>query len=292
MKSVKHKQLVSFDKTLIGYDIIGRGPEAIVLCHGLGGSLIAWSPFYEAFKDKYRFITWDYRGLYSSQKPKDTTKLTIDDHCRDLALILKKEKVTRAVFAGWSMGVQVCLEFFRKHARLYKGMILINGTSGYPYHAAFNSPLTRYIIPKTNQLLRKLGPKLQPKLKPIAKFVIDSDDFIKIVAKLGMIHHNLDSKIFRQVAKDVVNTDLSLYTQLLDRLAEHDASDVLAKINVPTLIIAGTKDVMTPSHIARGMAEQIKDSELFILNNASHYSLMEFPDLINERISQFLSNLK
>lgn len=129
---------------------------------------------------------------------------------------------------------------------------------------------------------------MQPKLRPIAKLVIDSNEFIKIVAKLGMINKNLDSTIFKQVAKDMIKTDLSLYSELLNRLNQHDASQVLGQIRKPTLIMAGTKDIMTPSKMAINMSKSIKNSELFVLNNASHYSILEFPEMINSRIAQFL----
>jgi len=288
---VHQKFFKSFDGTKIGYQVLGRGKKHFILCNGLGGTIAAWAPLYEHFKNKYKFIAWDYRGIVTSDRPKNLKNLSIAHHCRDLDMLLKKEGVEQAFFAGWSMGVQVCLEYYRKHAKQYKGMILINGTSGYPYDTVLNSPLSKYIIPKTNMLLKTLMPRLQPKLKPIAKLVIDSNDFIKLVTKLGMINKNLNSDMFRQVAHDIVNTDLSLYSELLDQLNEHDATAVLSKIKVPALIIAGTKDIMTPSHVAIEMCEKIKKSELMMLENASHYSLMEFPEIINKRIEDFLKSL-
>ncbi|MBU0504751.1 MAG: alpha/beta hydrolase [bacterium] len=285
---VHQKYFRSFDGTKIGYQVVGRGHKKIILCNGLGGTMLAWSPIYKHFGKQYKFITWDYRGLFTSDKPKNLNNLDMKHHCQDLACLIKRERITKAVFAGWSMGVQVCLEFYRKHKSLYHGMILINGTSGYPFDTALNSPLAKYVIPQTNKLLKIILPSMQPKLRPIAKLVIDSNEFIKIVAKLGMINKNLDSTIFKQVAKDMIKTDLSLYSELLNRLNQHDASQVLGQIRKPTLIMAGTKDIMTPSKMAINMSKSIKNSELFVLNNASHYSILEFPEMINSRIAQFL----
>lgn len=287
--SIQQKHIRSFDGTRIGYQIIGKGKLPFVLCNGLGGSAVAWSPIYNKFGDKFKFIIWDYRGLFTSDKPEDMANLSIADHAQDLAEVLKAEKITKAIFGGWSMGVQVALEFHRRHAKMYQGLFLINGTFGSPLNNALNSRLTKYIVPYVNQLLKKSLPTLQPTLRPIAKQVIDRDEFISIVTKIGLIHKNLDSRLFRAVAQGMIENDLSMFHHILDHLAEHDAKDVLPKIKVPTLIIASTRDLMTPSESAEKMSEIIPNSQLFILSNASHYSLLEFPDIINARLNQFLN---
>lgn len=285
---IQQKFLTSFDGTRIGYQVMGEGKQTFVLCNGLGGSAIAWSPIYNTFGDKFKFITWDYRGLFTSGRPNDLSLMTILHHTQDLDAVLKKEKVKSAIFGGWSMGVQVCLEYYRQNSRKFRGIFLINGTSGDPLHTALNSRLAKYIIPHVNRLLKKSMPTIQPRLRPIAKQVINREEFIGIVARLGLIHKNLDSELFRAVAQGMMETDLSLYHHILEHLAQHSARDVLETIKVPTLIVASTHDLMTPVSTAEDMAEHIPNAELFILNNASHYSLLEFPDIINKRLGQFL----
>ncbi|OVE82343.1 hypothetical protein BVY03_01130 [bacterium K02(2017)] len=286
---VKQKHLKSFDGTKIGYQVIGNGKIPFVLCNGLGGTSHTWSPLYENLSKKFTFITWDYRGIFTSEAPQDLSHLTIEHHCKDLEMVLKKEKITKAIFGGWSMGVQVCLEYYRKHAKNFKGLFLINGTYGYVLKTALNSPLTKYILPSINQLIIKMMPTLQPKLQPLAKNVINSKDFLSIISKLGLVHKNFDSEIFTQLAHEMMDTNLTAYHSIMDCIIGHDASDVLPQIKVPTLIISSTKDIITPSHTAEYMAEQIPKAELFIVNEGSHYSLLEFPEIITKRVQQFLN---
>ena len=287
--SIKQKHIAGFDGTEIGYQVMGKGKKAFVLCNGLGGSAYAWSPIYEQFLDHFKFITWDYRGLFTSDVPEDLSSLALPNHIKDLQIILKKERIRSGLVAGWSMGVQVALELYRNMPEFVEGLFLMNGTYGNPFGTAFNSPLSKFIIPKINNLVIKLMPKIQNPLKPVAKGVISRDEFIKLVVKLGLIHNASHSHIFQKVATDIVETDLAVYHMILEELGKHDASSVLPEIQVPTLIVTGSKDVLTPVKTAEKMAETIPDAELFVMSAGSHYALMEFPDLINGRLRQFLS---
>lgn len=288
MVFIRHKKIKSFDKTNIGYQVIGRGKRMIILCTGLGGSVIAWKPLYDFFGDKYKFISWDYRGLFRSDPPFDESRLAIKDHVADLEAILKREKISKALFCGWSMGVQICLEHYRKNSSDCAGMILMNGTGGYPFDTVLNNPFSRLIFSKVNELAQKILPVVQPALKPLANRLIDWKGFINLVANLGLVHKNLDPEIFRKIAHEMVSADFNIYHEIMRHLSEHDASDVLPTVKVPVLVIAGDEDRMTPIKVAKKMTKKIKKAELFIVPQGSHYCLLEFPEKILLRVKKFL----
>jgi pimeloyl-ACP methyl ester carboxylesterase len=70
-------------------------------------------------------------------------------------------------------------------------------------------------------------------------------------------------------------------------LGEHDAARVLEKIRVPTLVIAGDRDAFTPRQLAQQMARRIPRGELLLVRGATHYTAVEFPELVNLRIEKF-----
>lgn len=285
---IQQKKVKSFDGTQIGYQLIGHGKKTIVLCNGLGGSVVAWKPLYEAFGDRYRFLSWDYRGLFHSNVPSDMGKLTIPDHARDLDAILKKEKISKVLMAGWSMGVQVCLEYYRMNPKAFAAIFLLNGTCGSPFDTALGSPLSKYILPRVNELAHKIVPTLQPTIRPIANRLIDWKGFISLIAKLGLVHENLNPEIFQEVAKEMISADLQMYHEIMRHLADHDATDLLPTVSVPTLIIAGDEDKITPVKVAEKMASRIPKAQLFIVPRGTHYSLLEFPEIITLRVKKFL----
>jgi pimeloyl-ACP methyl ester carboxylesterase len=187
------------------------------------------------------------------------------------------------------MGVQVLLEYYKMAPEIFRGIFIINGTSGNPFHTALNSPLSRYILPRVNELAKRVMPMLEPHIKPLAKLVIDRKGFVRILCMLGMTHERIRSDIIKKIATDMMETNLSMYHEIITHLAEHSAADVLPHIRVPTLIISGTRDIVTPSRLAEGMAEKIPGAELMIVNEGSHYTLLEFPDIVAKRLRRFLS---
>ena len=75
---------------------------------------------------------------------------------------------------------------------------------------------------------------------------------------------------------------------LLKSAQEHTAEDMLKTIKVPTMIVAGEHDQFTPMWISKKMHRLIPESELFVMNKATHAGLVEQPDLINLRIEKFI----
>ena len=79
--AVEERRVTSYDGTDIAYHVVGRG-RPVLLCNGLGGSWVAWTHQIRYLSDRYRFISWDYRGLYRSGPPATPGALQIDAHAR------------------------------------------------------------------------------------------------------------------------------------------------------------------------------------------------------------------
>ncbi len=281
----KSKYLESFDGTRIAYQTVGKG-RPVVLANGLGGRIAAYHRLIEHFKDRCRFICWDYRGLYDSAIPEDPTQLAIRDHARDLNEILKKERVRKAVLLGWSMGAQVILEFFRNHAHKVQGFVVINGTYGRPFETAFNRRISRYLIP----LMLSYAITKIDHLEPIIHWVADKRFVLPLLKTIRMMGKSTDSEIFRTVARDFVRLDLNVYIDLFKYLGVHNAEYILHKIDVPTLIISGDRDFFTPLVTARRLAEKVAGSEIFVIPTGTHFATIEFPDLLNRRLENFFND--
>lgn len=83
-----------------------------------------------------------------------------------------------------------------------------------------------------------------------------------------------------------------LLQSILKALAgRRETCSILNKIKIPTLIICGKEDKITPPDRAQFLHENIKDSELHIIDNAGHLSNMEEDRIFSERVLNFLSGI-
>lgn len=282
---LEHKRLKSFDGTEIAYQVRGQGP-AVVLCEGLGGSYQAFRHIYALLGEGYRTISWDYRGIYDSSAPADPRALTMEDHCRDLEVILQEEGIERAVFIGWSMGVQLSFEFFRRPRRRewIDGIVAINGTSGRPFDTVLSSRFVRYAIPVLLGAARS-----QAKIVGHAtRTALAWEGAVPMLQRFGLVSRDLDVETFRDVAAGFGDMDMGLYMDNLRRLGEHDATDVLPEVDVPVLIITGDRDIMTPAFTAERLHRAIPGSRLVMIEGGTHYTPIEYPILLQEEIRDFL----
>jgi len=81
--------------------------------------------------------------------------------------------------------------------------------------------------------------------------------------------------------------DFGTYFKMMVLTNEHTAVPYLPEVDVPTLITAGTKDKMTPLKTAHLIVDTIPNAELFIVPNGTHYTIVEYPEIINLRLERF-----
>ena len=283
---IEHKTVQSFDGTEIAYQIRGEGP-AVVLANGLGGTYEAFRHIYRALGTGYRILCWDYRGLYRSARPADLRTLAVPYHCRDLEVLLDAEKIDRALFIGWSMGVQVNFEMARHQRARMAGLVILNGTYGSPFRSALASRLARYIIPPALAVM-KANANLFSRASQAA---LGWEGIVPMMARFGLVSQAIDEEAMRDVAQDFKTLDFAIYSDMLRLLGAHDARDLLPSLDLPALIIAADHDLMTPVFTARKMNRMLRGSRLVIIAGGSHYAPIEYPHIIEDELRRFLAGV-
>ena len=288
-RSLEQRELRVSDGTRIGYQVRGPGRDApcVVLANGLGGTYIAFRYLYDVLHD-YKTICWDYRGLYTSDAPADAKANTVGHQVDDLMCILEAEKVDACVMAGWSMGVQVGFETIKRHPDRVKGLFAINGTYGRAFRTVMGSRLVGQTIPMLLRLVRAQATLVGRATKRIA----GSDALINAMKRVGLVSQTIDIEIFRAVAAGFQNIDWIIYSDLLARLDEHDAEDVLAKIDIPVTIVTGDRDLMTPPSTAEHIHRAIPNSRLVVIKGGTHYTPVEYPALVADELGRLLDRVE
>lgn len=280
---VEECRFVSFDGTEIAYQRVGEG-RPILLCNGLGGSWEAWTHQIQYFRNRYRVLSWDYRGLYGSDIPRNPNALRIADHAQDALCLLREEKAERAAIVGWSMGVQVGLEMFRAAPERVASIAMLNGVAGRPWDYVFNLNLVGRLLPPVLRSLRSAPRAIEAVVRQATRLP-DPGQWIK---RVGLAAGTLDGQVVDELLEKFRTLDMDIFIRLLEKMGEHDGWDLLPSIDVPVLIVAGSRDVFTPRSAAERMARRTRGSEIMIIPGATHYAALEYPEMINLRLEKFL----
>nr|HEX4314078.1 alpha/beta hydrolase [Kofleriaceae bacterium] len=284
---IEQRHVVARDGTRIGYQVGGPiGAPCVVLANGLGGTYLAFRYLYDVLGD-YRTICWDYRGLYTSSEPADPRANTVVHQVDDLMAILAQEGIGEIVVVGWSMGVQVGFETIRRHRDRVRGMMAINGTSGHAFQTVMGSRFVGSTIPMLLRLIRAQASLAGRATRAIA----GKDALIAAMKRVGAVSETVDVEIFKAVAAGFQTVDWRIYSDLLTRLDEHDAADVLPTIDVPVSIVTGDRDLMTPPATAERLHRTIRGSRLVVISGGTHYTPVEYPAILVDELARLLDRV-
>lgn len=275
----------SFDGTVIRYSSQGSG-LTLITANGVSNTTTFWPCFEDYFSKIARVICWDYRGHGRSDIPEDLNTFKVECFARDMLAVLNHAKVDKAVLVGFSMGAQVILEFYRDNPDRVLALIPINGACGHPMEAYGTSERFKKLYTRVFQfiidhpeVLEKIGPPLilSPAAWPFSKLVeIDRHRASRLEMEL----------YFEHLAKMGFANEFRAF----QGMAEHSAEDVLPRVKVPTLAIAGEKDGLCPARLVERIYDGVKGAELFVVPHGTHATLIEQPDVIHYRIEAFLRN--
>src|SRR4051812_447307 len=278
--AIDTRRVTSFDGTTIAYHVT-PAPSAsapwVILANGLGGTHLAWRQQIDYLGARYRFLTWDYRGLYASGRPSPdvAAAYAIPKHVRDLAAILAAERIERASFVGWSMGVQVVLEAYRRMPGHVHDLILLNGTYGRPLDTLSPLPGMKVVLPSLVELARRA----HAAATQMTRKATVQPEAVTWFKRLGLIGQTLDDADFAELVSAFGELDMEPFFRNLRAIGEHDAADVLESIAVPTLVITGDRDLFTPRNLAQQMARRIPAAEILVVRGGTHYTAVEYPEL-------------
>jgi pimeloyl-ACP methyl ester carboxylesterase len=228
-----------------------------------------WDEQAEKLSDHYRVIAPDLRGFGSSQR---SDAFTIESLADDTHLFLEQLAATPCVLAGLSMGGYIALAYARKYPNDLRGLILIDTK------AAGDTPQQKEGRAKMIELARTSGAtavaeQMLPKLLG-AGTVENRPEVVKSVRRMA-----------EACSAQTIEYALRAMRDRPDRTAE------LPDIKVPTLVIVGDADAITPPDIAESMHKAIHGSTLEIIRGAGHMSPMEQPEQVNRAIERFMAEL-
>jgi 3-oxoadipate enol-lactonase len=238
----------------------------LVLLHGFPFDGRMWREQAAEFSKTHRVILPDFCGFGQSASDSQFTMESLAD---DVHSLLSGINALPCILGGLSMGGYVAMAFARKYPADLKGLIFLDTKS------AGDDEKAREGRQKMIDTIRTGG----------AKAVADQM-LPKLVAPGALERRPELEKTLRPIIES--QPPKTLENAIIALRDRPDSTSALASIAVPTLIIVGDGDAITPPAVAEAMQREIKGSKRAVIRGAGHMSPVEQPAQVNQAIRRFL----
>ncbi|MEN9509648.1 MAG: hypothetical protein RLZZ621_2211 [Gemmatimonadota bacterium] len=255
----------------IGYEDLGRG-RPVVFLHGFPHDRALWAAQRAALSSQVRCITPDGRGfgLSSTHGPH-----SVEQYADDVVALLDHLGLARAAVCGLSMGGYVAMALWRRHPSRVEALMLCD-TRGGPDSEEGKARRDEQIA-----LVRRQG----------VGAIVDTLLAGTVGSSTRTRHPEVLAGLRSMMARQSVAGVIGALQALRDR---PDSRPSLATITVPTLVLVGDEDVLTPIKEARAIAEALPPAarvRLEIIAGAGHVPCLERPAATTHALSDFLATL-
>ena len=250
-------------------DVRGDGP-ALLLIHGFPLDRSVWA-HQVATLARWRRIAPDLRGCGASDAPDDG--YSVAAYADDLARLLDRLRVERAVVAGLSMGGYIAFDMVRRFRDRVAGLILCDTRADADGPEARASRDAMIALAK-EQGAGAVAERLLPRV-------------------LGRTSQVTQPHLVEQVREMMTRAPVGGVVGALRAMKERsDATPLLPSISVPTLVVVGQEDEMTPPATAKAMAGAIPAAATIVIPGAGHLSPVEAPTAVSRVLAEFLEHVR
>lgn len=249
----------------------GRG-EAVLFIHGFPFHGGQWDEQVDRLPTRWRLLAPDLRGFGRTGTGPGSGPLEMDLFADDLAAFLDHLEIERAVVCGLSMGGYIAFALWRWHRDRVRALVLCDT------RASGDTEEGRAKRRAQAELVEREG------AAPLAEELIPN--------LLSEQTRRERPEVVEKVRKMIESTSPRTIAQALEGMAARpDSTELLPTIDVPTLLIGGSEDRVTPPSDLEFLASAIPDARLKIIEGAGHIPNLEAPTEFNLALTHFLEAL-
>jgi pimeloyl-ACP methyl ester carboxylesterase len=260
---------VKSDDADIFYEALGSGP-ALVLLHAFPADHGMWMPVAERLATRYRVVLMDLRA--HGRSGAGSGPATMQKHAADVIRVCREAEIERCILAGVSIGGYVILEILRRERQRAAGLILSDT------RAAADSDEVRANRSKSIDDAKRLGP--EPIMETLINRVLGETTRRNRPDLIARVHAMAASMTVERIA--AIQQGMA---------ARPDSTSLLPSLTVPTLLLFGEEDVVTPRADAETLNRGIANSTLHVLSKAGHLAILEQDEECARLIRQFCEKL-
>jgi pimeloyl-ACP methyl ester carboxylesterase len=285
--------VASFDGTLLNVEELGTGPT-VVFAHGFSLNSTIWHHQMKELSSEIRMVMYDQRGHgYSALPPSDDWSL--EALAQDLEAVIRDASNREPVIVvGHSMGGMTAL----KYCELFpdaigtrvRGLLLADTTS---------ADLMGGLLPGAARRLQAAVEglegialrALQGRTDSVDTFRKRANNLVYLGTRLMGFGSDPSPTQVAFIEKLLSEVPSSVWFKLIPTMLGLDVSRALDAIDVPTLVVVGEKDKLTPLAAAERIADCVPRADLVVLPDTGHVPMLERPDEFNALLRRFVARV-
>lgn len=269
----------------LGEPVLGHPP--LLILDGIGCAGWAFRKLGPLIASDRQVVLMHYRGHGKSPSPPRPWQLGMHTLADDAAAVCDALGLEQVVALGFSMGFQVALEFYRRHRHRTAALVSLAGPPGQPLASFRGTDAFAFVLPLVVGVTRVA----QQMTRRVWASVLPSQRAIDFALRHEVNSERIDSRDFELYLRQMADMNPELFAAMLEQAQRHTAEDILTKIRVPTMVVAGARDEFVPLPRLRAMAFAIPGARWEVIDQATHALPAEYPGEIAARLTSFLSDL-
>ncbi|WP_084718577.1 alpha/beta fold hydrolase [Streptacidiphilus carbonis] len=271
-------------------------PLTVVFCHGYCLNQDVWHFQRAALREGLRLVFWDQRSHGRSERSRSHLAgepASIDQLGGDLKAVIDAVAPTGPlVLVGHSMGGMTVMALADQHPQLFRdrvAAVALLGTTAGSWSGvtlglpAYGAKMLHRVAPG---VLRALG--RQRDLVERSRR-LGSDLTSAVYRKFSFGREDVDPAVERFAQRLLEATPIDVVAEFFPAFDLHEKTAALAAFrDVPTLVMCGTKDLLTPPRHSQAIAAELPDAELVVVPDAGHLLMLELPDLVDTQLALLL----
>jgi 3-oxoadipate enol-lactonase len=244
---------------VIGMAVAGERPTPILFLHGVGSDKSVWQPQLDYFGKARPALAIDYPGYGESEFVPNATR---DDYARAALASLDALGMAHAHICGLSLGGVVAIAMHHLAPHRCNSLILADTFAMHPDGRAIYE--------------RSLAGSRD--LRAMAEARVDV-----------LLAQPADPEVRSEVVETMSRIDPAAYRIGAEAVWLADQRERAMSIRVPTLIVVGDQDRVTPPELSRELAELIPNARMQVIAGAGHLGNLEKADEFNAIVEQFIA---
>ncbi len=264
-----------------------RRDRPAILTSGIGCGPVFMDKLARELARDHLVIYWDYRGHGTSHRAPLGAGYRIQDHAADLNHVVRAfAGRSRPVMVGFSMGVQVSVEWTRLNPGRAFAHVYLLGVPRNPLHRT--RVLRKPAAAVAKGIARSASPFL-PFIQPAWRAAWRTPFTYFLARSLGVVREGCPVRDFSEFVRYATSVPFDAYLRCAAGIMEHDATDAFMKIREPVLMLAGQHDVFISLEDCRAFAARLHHAKFEELTCASHAGSIEYGTYVASRVRGFVN---